>query len=406
MSATASASWVCCQLGAREHYVVPRALHQAGKLAQLITDAWSTPASIGASVAATLSTRFSQRFHADLAGADVRSMSASLLAREAQWKLQRRDGWDLLIARNEWFQREATALLPQLPAAQTMLFAHSYSSEAILAEGKRRGWKTVLGQIDPGPEHFATQARLAAGRREFGPAPDAPPASYFERWRNECALADWIVVNSEWTRESLIRAGIDEKKLRIMALPFEREAHDAVTRAYPAAFSPERPLRVLFVGTATVAKGVADLLLALERLADAPIALTIAGDRAMDVPDRFLHDPRIDWLGRVDRASIMTHYRQADLLLFPSHSDGFGLAQVEAQGWALPIVASRNCGRVVRDGETGLLLDEVSPITIAAAIERALGDPQALARFARNIDTTSKTGIATLAAELGALEQL
>ena len=32
--------------------------------------------------------------------------------------------------------------------------------------------------------------------------------SYFEKWRHECELADWIVVNSDWSRESLIRAGV------------------------------------------------------------------------------------------------------------------------------------------------------------------------------------------------------
>src|ERR1019366_2097608 len=31
-------SWVCCQIGAREHYAVARALHQQGMLAGLITD--------------------------------------------------------------------------------------------------------------------------------------------------------------------------------------------------------------------------------------------------------------------------------------------------------------------------------------------------------------------------------
>ncbi len=34
-------SWICCQLGAREHFAVPRALHRDGKLAQLVTDAWA-----------------------------------------------------------------------------------------------------------------------------------------------------------------------------------------------------------------------------------------------------------------------------------------------------------------------------------------------------------------------------
>src|SRR6267142_1119174 len=33
--------WICCQIGAREHYAVPRALHQGGRLAGLYTDFWA-----------------------------------------------------------------------------------------------------------------------------------------------------------------------------------------------------------------------------------------------------------------------------------------------------------------------------------------------------------------------------
>jgi glycosyltransferase involved in cell wall biosynthesis len=262
----------------------------------------------------------------------------------------------------------------------------------------------VLGQIDPGPQHILTEERLAADRPEFGPPPEPPPASYFDKWRHECELADWIVVNSDWSRESLIRAGVPEQKLRTIALPYERDAGHGFAREFPPAFSDQRPLRALFVGTASVAKGIADLLLAYDRLEDAPIELSIVGDRAIDVPDRFLHHPRIHWLGRVDRTAIMEHYRASDLLMFPSHSDGFGMAQIEAQGWGLPIVASRNCGRVVRDGETGLLLDEVTPLTIAAALRRAMNEPQTLARFSRASRSTPVPGIEALASGLIALE--
>jgi glycosyltransferase involved in cell wall biosynthesis len=399
-----SASWICCHLGAREHYAVPRALHRAGALDTLITDAWSDPDSIKASIAASISTRFSQRFHPDLATANVVALSSSLLPREMQWRLQRLDGWDLPMARNAWFQQEATAILPPAPRA-TMLFAHSYSAEAIFAEGKRRQWRTVLGQIDPGPAHILTQQRLAAERPEFGAAPPAPPPQYFEQWRRECELADWIVVNSDWSRESLLRAGVEAGKLRMIPLPYERDAHDPGTREYPESFSAGRPLRCLFVGTATVAKGVADLLLAVDHLENAPVELHIVGDRSMDVPERFSTDRRIHWLGRIDRAAVIDHYRENDLLMFPSHSDGFGLAQVEAQEWGLPIVASRNCGRVVRDGETGFLLDEVSPAAIAGVLRVALDDPRMLARFSRAATAASRPGIDALASELRALER-
>jgi glycosyltransferase involved in cell wall biosynthesis len=405
VSGGSQTSWICCHLGAREHYAVPRALHQSGRLAQLITDAWADPNTIAASIASVLSTGFGQRYHPDLAGANVQALSASLIAQEIQWRLQQREGWDLVMARNAWFQSEAALMLPEMPAGQrTMVFAHSYSAEGIFVEARRRGWTRVLGQIDPGPEHILTQERLAADRPEFGPPPAAPPAEYFDRWRHECELADWIVVNSDWSRESLIRAGVPEPKLKTIALPYEPDRGKTFSREYPQSFSEQRPLRVLFVGTASVAKGVADLLLAFDRLEREPIELSFAGDQALDVPDRFQHHPRIHWLGRVDRATVMDHYRASDVLVFPSHSDGFGMAQIEAQGWGLPIIASRNCGRVVRDGETGFLLHEVSPLAIATALRRAMSEPGLLAQMSRAARSTPAPGIEALAAGLRALE--
>jgi glycosyltransferase involved in cell wall biosynthesis len=405
VSGTGASSWICCHLGAREHYAVPRALHQAGRLGQLITDAWSGQRTMKTSIAAAVSKGFGQRFHPDLGSANVHALSRSLISREIEWWLRGLEGWELLMARNKWFQAAASAMLPEVPGGcRPIVFAHSYSASGIFAEAKRRGWTTVLGQIDPGPEHFVTQDRLAAERREFGPGPPAPPPQYFEAWRQECDFADWIVVNSDWSRESLIRAGVDERKLKTIPLPYEPDPGQAMDREYPSAFSKERPMRVLFVGTASVAKGIADLLLAFDRLDDVPIELHLVGGRAMDLPDRFLRDPRIHWLGRVDRAAVIDHYRASDLLVFPSHSDGFGMAQIEAQGLGLPIVASRHCGRVVRDGETGFLLAEVSPIVIAATLRRAASDPPLLSRFARAARATRTQGLDALASGLMALE--
>ena len=85
-------------------------------------------------------------------------------------------------------------------------------------------------------------------------------------------------------------------------------------------------------------------------------------------PHAHLDDRRIHWVGPVSRSEVMSHYRAADALVFPSLSDGFGMAQVEARGWRLPIVASRSCGQVVDDGVNGLVLAEVTPEAIAAAI--------------------------------------
>lgn len=395
------ASWICCQLGAREHFAVPRALHRAGKLGQFITDAWAPPRGPWGRLG-----RLGQRYHDDLENAPVDALTPSLVAHELRWRLQGHRDWDHIIARNTWFQSSAARLLRDAPGGgPTIVFAHSYAALATFREAKRRGWITVLGQIDPGAEHYAIEERLTKARPAFRSSATTPPAAYFDNWREECGSADRIVVNSPWSREALVRAGVPEHKITIVALPYEPPAGaPAFTRQLPDAFSSARPLRVVFVGTASVTKGVPELLEAMEVLHGLPIELQLVGESVMTVPDRFAADPRISWVGPVDRDAVMNYYRSSDVLVFPSHSDGFGMAQVEAQAWGLPIIASRHCGPVVRDEETGLLVREVTAAALAAALRRVIESPALLARFSAQARVQPVATLATLAEGLIALE--
>jgi glycosyltransferase involved in cell wall biosynthesis len=401
------ASWICCQLGAREHYAIPRALHQRGRLHQLVTDAWVRPGSLWHALPVVRTARLRERFHPELDGAAVTAFTGSLLLNEGMWRAQQRRDWDLLIERNTWFQQRASAVLRRAPSTglPTIVFAHSYTAREPFREAKSRGWMAVLGQIDPGEEHMQIVARAAHDHPEYGDAPEAPPASYFSRWREECELADWIVVNSDWSREALERSGIPAAKLRVVPLPYEPDAMTpAPRRIYPDAFSTERPLRVLFVGTLSVGKGVASLLEAIELVADLPVEVKLVGPLAMQLPSRFAAHPSIQWVGSVPRSEVMGHYRESDVLVFPSLSDGFGMAQVEAQGWGLPIIASRSCGQVVRDGESGILLSDVSAASIAAALRSVVERPDLLAGFARRAAAEARAGVSALASALVALE--
>ena len=372
--------WICCQLGAREHYAVPRALHRRGELHALIADAWATPGSPWTLIPGASGGRLSERYSADLAGASVRDFTASLVAHEASWRIQGLTGWPLAIERNNWFQRNAAAVIETIAAGAGFVFAHSYAALEILRASKRRGLKTVLGQIDPGEAHLDTLRDVANRWPEFGPPLNAPPPEYFSNWREECRLADRIVVNSEWSRDCLDRAGIETTKVRIVPLPFQSECDTAFARTYPTAFTCERPLRVLFVGSVAAFKGVPSLLEALDHLGDAPVDIKFVGPLAATIPDRFAADRRVQFTGPVSRTDVMQHYRDADVLVFPSHSDGFGMAQVEALGWRLPVIASRSSGRVVTDGVNGVLLPEVSAEAIAAALREVM-KPFVLARL-------------------------
>jgi glycosyltransferase involved in cell wall biosynthesis len=74
----------------------------------------------------------------------------------------------------------------------------------------------------------------------------------------------------------------------------------------------------------------------------------------------------------------------ADLMIFPTFSDGFGLTQLEAQSWQLPVVASRFCGEVVKNGRNGVLLPEVSADVIATALKDLLMQPGSLRKMSES----------------------
>jgi glycosyltransferase involved in cell wall biosynthesis len=263
----------------------------------------------------------------------------------------------------------------------------------------------VLGQIDPGAMHFRVVNQAAEQFPEYGPPPAAPPPAYLERWREECDLADRIVVNSEWSRECLERVGIPASNIHVVPLAYEPEPVDATfTREYPSGFTEQRPLRVLYVGQVSVAKGAAAMLESLTLLDEVPVRLRVVGAESMTIPQRFRDDRRIEWVGAVPRSDVMRHYRECDVLLFPTLSDGFGMAQIEARGWQLPIIASRRCGAVVEHGISGLLLDEPTPSAIASAIERVAASPDLLARFAHSPRPVQAEPLAGLGDHLARLE--
>src|SRR6476661_3452370 len=100
-------SWICCQLGAREHYAVPRALLISGLLDEFITDLWIRPGTLLHS----WKKRLTGRFHPGLAGARVIAPNVPALTFELKASLARENGWELISRRNEWFQRQAVGQL-------------------------------------------------------------------------------------------------------------------------------------------------------------------------------------------------------------------------------------------------------------------------------------------------------
>jgi hypothetical protein len=411
VESTPAPHWICCQLGAREYYAIPRALQQTDQLAQLITDAWVPPHSPFKQIPIAPLKALQERFHPDLTDASVQSFTPALLQFEVQQRLQKTASWPLMIARNTWFQKRAIQCLKRYPhktgATPPILFSYSYAAQELFQYAKAQGWTTVLGQIDPGyPEEQIVQAEQCK-HPTLAPQWQPTPPDYWQRWKEECHLADRILVNSDWSKQLLVQADIPEHKIQIVPLVYQPEPEAALfSRIYPSQFSPTRPLRVLFLGLITLRKGIAAVLEAIARLDGQPIEFWFVGPQQIDIPAAFRDYPQVHWTGKVSRSETQRHYQTADVFLFPTLSDGFGLTQLEAQAWKLPIIASKACGAVVDHQVNGLVLAEVTGTAIAESLRSLLQQPDRLAKLSDNIGLPEKFSLVALCDQLQTLTSL
>lgn len=145
------------------------------------------------------------------------------------------------------------------------------------------------------------------------------------------------------------------------------------------------PLRYfLYVGRLVRAKGVFELVEAYAQLADemrAKIGLVFVGDGA-DRSDLIEGASRItagtiQFPGFVQREGLPEFYALADALIFPTHSDTWGLVVNEALSCGLPVIATRVAGCVadlVQEGWNGFVVSPGDPSQLAAAMARLIDD--------------------------------
>ena len=204
------------------------------------------------------------------------------------------------------------------------------------------------------------------------------------------AAARRIYVTSEQTRALLPRRHRAKARLRL-AIGFE-----GATAPRSTVRPPDGGFSVLFAGRLVYWKGLALMLWAFRRLADArPEArLTVIGDgpdgaRARALARRLGLDNRVEWRPSMPRADLLTAYAAHDVFLYPSLHDSGGMVVLEALAAVLPAVCldlggpgqivDDDCGRVV--ATTGRGVGAVAG-DLAAALIAIAGDAALRARLA------------------------
>lgn len=142
---------------------------------------------------------------------------------------------------------------------------------------------------------------------------------------------------------------------------------------------PGEPFRLLYVGAWKARKGV-DLLAPIMRELGEGFELRYTGGGAAGRDTLGAHGNMHD-IGHLNGTdAVVAAMQEADALLFPSRSEGFGLVAAEAMACGLPVIATRGSSlvEVVEDGVTGVLCDKDDVRGFAAAVRGLSGNRRRL----------------------------
>ena len=225
-------------------------------------------------------------------------------------------------------------------------------------------WRSARRLLEP------ELARWPQWASTLGGFADSP--AKLERKDEELRLADHIFVASSFTRNTL--ADFPGPLAPIETIPY----------GFPPAAAPKAdtrpsdgPLRLLFVGSLSQRKGIANLFAAVEPLGDA-VQLTLVGhpsgppNAALDAALR-----RHRWIPGLAHHQVLELMRAHDVLVFPSLFEGFGLVITEAMSQGTPVITTeRTAGLdLIEDGRNGWLVEAGDTERLRAAIVRLLDQP-------------------------------
>lgn len=199
--------------------------------------------------------------------------------------------------------------------------------------------------------------------------------------------SDLITVNSSHTASEL--KYYDLKRLKI--IPFGAAVDSAGKYFKDKIEKKKDSVKLLFVGRLVERKGVVYLLDALKilhRRGLSEVTLIVVGEGnrreflekkagEMEISDK------VCFKGRVSGKELVKQYKSCDIFVLPAvidstgDTEGLGVVLIEALSFKKPVVASRVGGIVdiVKDKETGLLVEQKSPEMLAEALQFLIENP-------------------------------
>jgi glycosyltransferase involved in cell wall biosynthesis len=204
-------------------------------------------------------------------------------------------------------------------------------------------------------------------------------AERIQQKRAEIAGADLVMVASEFAAATIRE---EHPEVKFGFAPYGVDLH--FWRPRKAATDCKSPLRVVFVGQVTPAKGVPHLIEAWRRADLFDAELCLVGNWGLSESAAAFFPKNVTWKGARGPREVRDEYQRADLMVFPSYYEGFGLVILEAMACGLPVICSRStAGPELLTDACGWLYEPGDVDRLADLLQRAVADRERLQAMGR-----------------------
>lgn len=371
-------------LGARMHYAVPIVLMRHGMLARFYTDLYLSQVGSGKAIK-TLFAKFNIRELQQLLGRSSNDLPTDKVRANnllgLRYALARKlssdqDHLDSIFS-NFSSKFAAWVANDNLDDVQAIYAINSAALE-LFQKAKSLNIHCILEQIIA---PFALLDRLLHEEYALWMGwEEKPPTRYgialSERETQEWALSDRILAGSQFVVDGLIGCGVPQE--RCVIVPYTVDVHRFTPKSVDFKRSRSQKLRILFVGSVSLRKGIQYLYEALKILNSDSYEVKIVGKNYLGKEITQRLQDRCQLLGLVPRTQVVELFHWADLLVLPSICEGSALVTYEALSSGLPVVTTPNAGSVVVDGVDGFIVPIRDPEALACVLEKTLHNPEML----------------------------
>jgi glycosyltransferase involved in cell wall biosynthesis len=328
-------------VGARDYYSVGEFFSKRNMLLCLITDYWKNTKT------SFFTKKFSRRFNENINSKKIISYSIfQILYVEIFIKLLSNKFQIWNFAGNFFANFTLQKIQKKINATDKyLLWGYTGGNLQVLKHlNKNKNIFFLHNQIDPGIVYYDIENGVNSKQKQ----------QFLKNIKEEWDLADAILVNSEYSKRCLEKYDVNVNKIIVVPLIYNKPIRNTIKVSNTV-------LNIGFVGNINEIKGFPVFLEVAKQLHTTCNFMAIGTSH---FSKDYINEASkyIEFTGHLSKEELHKYYSKMDILIFPTHCDGFGMVQLEAMSYGIPVIASPNCAKVVQENSNGFIEDDANSI--------------------------------------------